>query len=176
MLSLTAIANWELAVLASIAGATGTIEERDAQITRSGLYAEYPAIFAAYHELVLDGEDVEALEALKRALFIAWYSFHAPPTVSGIAELPESAIRRLLEALDDAIAAGRVDHELRSMLAWYDRQFGYVFEHFGPVRALPDFIAGADAQQIEALRAEATRHGGRGQLGRYWASLPAGPA
>ena len=44
VLSLEALANWESAVLASIRGATGTIEERDAQITRSGMYAEYPAI------------------------------------------------------------------------------------------------------------------------------------
>ena len=172
MLSLTAIGNWELAVLASIAGATGTVEERDAQITRSGLYAEYPAILAAYLELVLDGEDAESLEALTRAVFIAWYGFQASPTVSGIAELPESAIRRLLEALDDAIAAGRVDDELRSMLAWYDQQFGYVFEHFGPVRALAGFIASADPQQGAALRGAAAQGDGRGQLGRYWASLP----
>jgi hypothetical protein len=170
MLSLTALANWEMAVLASIGGATGTVEQRDVQITRSGMYAEYPAIFAAYLDLVLAGDDVEALEALKRAVFIAWYGFHAPPTSSGIAELPESTIRRLLEALDDAIARGRSDDELRVMLAWYDREFGYVFEHFGPVRALPRFIAGVEPRQIDALRSSVERCSGRGQLGRYWAS------
>lgn len=175
MLSLNAIANWEMAVLASVAGATGSIEQRDAQITRSGMYAEYPAIFAAYLELVLDGDDAESLEALKRAIFIAWYGFHAAPTVSGIAELPESAIRRLLEALDDAIATGRTDEELRLMLARYDGEFGYVFEHFGPVRALPAFIAGIDARQIASLRERAREVTGRGQLGRYWASLPPTP-
>lgn len=176
MLSVTALANWEMAVLASIGGATGTIEQRDAQITRSGMYAEYPAIFAAYLDLVLDGDDAESLEALKRAVFIAWYGFRAPPTSSGIAELPESAIRRLLEGLDDAIARGRTDDELRVMLAWYDREFGYVFEHFGPVRALPTFIAGVDTRQVDVLRSAATRFSGRGQLGRYWASLSSPPA
>ena len=175
MLSLTAIGNWEMTVLASIAGAAGTIEERDAQITRSGMYAEYPAIFAAYLELVLDGDDAAALEALKRATFIAWYGFHAPPIESGIAELPESAIRRLLAALDDAIVAGRTDEELRTMLGWYDARFGYVFEHFGPVRALPDFIAGVEENQVAALRSDRERFAARGQLGRYWASLPPAP-
>jgi hypothetical protein len=172
MLSLTALAHWEMTVLASIAGAIGTIEERDIQITRSGMYAEYPAIFAAYLELVLDGDDAEALEALKRATFIAWYGFHAPPTESGIAELPESAIRRLLAALDDAIIAGRTDEELRLMLAWYDARFGYMFEHFGAVRALTDFVAGVDQHQIAALCSDTDRFAGRGQLGRYWASRP----
>ena len=100
MLSLTALAGWEMAVLGSISGATGTIDDRDAQITRSGMYAEYPAIFAGYLELALDADDPDAaLEALKRALFIAWYGFQVPSTVSGIAELPESAIRQLMTAL-----------------------------------------------------------------------------
>ena len=173
MLSLAALANWEVAVLASIRGATGTVEERDAQITRSGMYAEYPAIFAAYLELALDADDPSmAAEALKRAVFIAWYGFAAPPTVSGIVELPESAIRRLLAVLDDAIAGGRADDELRLMLAWYDARFGYVFEHFGPMRSLAAFIGGTAREEIEALRLDRARFEGRGQLGRYWAALP----
>lgn len=173
MLSLTAVANWEIAVLASIGGATGTIDERDEQITRSGMYAEYPAIFAAYLELVLQGGDGEALEALKRGVFIAWYGFHASPTASGIAELPETGIRRLLVALDETIASGAADDELRLMLASYDRQFGYVFEHFGPVRAMAAFIDRVADAQIDALRGDGERFAGRGQLGRYWASPPA---
>lgn len=173
MLSLAALANWEMAVLGSIRGATGSVEERDAQITRSGMYAEYPAIFAAYLELVLDSDDpAVASEALKRAVFIAWYGFQVPPTASGIVELPESAIRRLVTALDDAIAAERGDDELRVMLAWYDARFGYVFEHFGPMRTLSAFIAGTRPAEIEALRADRARFEGRGQLGRYWAALP----
>jgi len=173
MLSLTALANWEMAVLGSIRGATGSVEERDAQITRSGMYAEYPAIFAAYLELVLDADDPAiAAEALKRGVFIAWYGFAAPPTASGIAELPESAIRRLLAALDDAIAGGRADDELRVMLAWYDARLGYVFEHFGPMRSLAAFIGGTTREEIDSLRANRARFEGRGQLGRYWAALP----
>ena len=44
MLSLASLAGWEDAVLASLRGATGTLEERDRQIERSGLFGEYPAI------------------------------------------------------------------------------------------------------------------------------------
>lgn len=173
MLGLAALANWEAAVLASIAGATGSIEEQDAQITRSGMYAEYPAIFAAYLELALDSDDpAVSLEALKRATFIAWYGFQVPPTVSGITELPESTVRRLFAALDDAIAAGAGDDELRVMLAWYDARFGHVFDHFGPMRTLGGCVAGTTPGAIEALRADRARFAGRGQLGRYWATLP----
>ena len=65
MPSLDAISGWESAVLASVRGATGTIEDRDRQITRAGLYAEYPAIVRSYLELVPDERD--GVEALKRA-------------------------------------------------------------------------------------------------------------
>jgi hypothetical protein len=172
VLSLAALANWEAAVLASIHGATGTPEERDAQITRSGMYAEYPAIFNTYLELVTLGDDPAAvLEALKRAVFLAWYSFKEPSFDSGIAELPESAVRDLMDALDRAIAGGRTDGELQWMLAWYADQFGYVFEHFGPVRRLEGFIDGLSARDAYGHRGEAGQFVGRGQLGAYWKAV-----
>src|ERR1041384_3826166 len=82
-LSLEALANWEAVVLARMRGATGTPDERDAQITRSGLYAEYPAIIRAYSALA--GPDPEiSLEVIKRMLFLIWHSFKALPVDSGI--------------------------------------------------------------------------------------------
>jgi hypothetical protein len=172
MLSLNALAGWEMAVLGSIRGASGGIEERDAQITRSGIYAEYPAIFGGYLELVLDADDAAiAGEALKRALFIAWYGFMALPVTSAIAELPESAIRKLMTALDDTIAAGDDDDELRVMLARYAGEFGHVFEHFGPVRGLGALIAGVTPAEIASLAGDSARWKGRGQMGEYWAEL-----
>lgn len=172
MLSLNALAGWEMAVLGSIRGATGDVEERDAQITRSGIYAEYPAIFGGYLELVLDADDGAIVaEALKRGIFIAWYGLQALPVTSGIAELPESAIRRLMTALDDRIAAREADEELRMMLAWYAARFGYVFEHFGPVRGLASSIADVTPARIAALVADGARWTGRGQMGEYWTAL-----
>ena len=64
LLSLNSLAGWEDAVLASIAGAKGTMEERDRQVERSGVYGEYPAIIRAYEELFADPEG--AGEAIKR--------------------------------------------------------------------------------------------------------------
>ena len=48
MPSLEALAGWEDAILASLRGTTGTLEERDSQVRRSGLYAEYPAVLSGY--------------------------------------------------------------------------------------------------------------------------------
>ena len=173
-LGLEALASWEDAVLASIRGAAGTPDERDAQITRSGMYAEYPAILGAYLEL-LEGSDNEAvrLEALKRAVFLVWYSFAAACVDSGISELSETTVRHLMSTLDRYLARATGDDELRLMLAWYRDTFGYPFEYFGPVRALDPFIRNVGS--ADAPRALArTGFRGRGQLGAYWASVVGG--
>lgn len=170
MLSLDALAHWEAAVLASIRGAGGTPDERDAQITRSGMYAEYPAIVASYLELTGAAYPAMRVEALKRAVFLVWHSFNSLPVETGIAELPESDVRRVMEALDTAIAAGLADEELRAMLAWYRDSFGYPFDHFGPVRALDGFIRDLTSDEArERLRASTFTD--RGQLGAYWSTV-----
>ena len=91
LLSLTSLAGWEEAVLTSIAGAQGTIEERDRQIERSGMYGEYPAIVRAYEELFTNPES--AGEAIKRASFLVWRGAVGLPAVSGIAPLPDGTVR-----------------------------------------------------------------------------------
>ena len=117
MLSLSSLAGWEEAVLASIAGATGTPDERDSQNERSGLYGEYPAIVNAYIEHFSDPET--ALEALKRAYFLVWRSAMATPSESGIAPLPDGTIRVVIDELDAWARRDSVDDELRWMLGHY---------------------------------------------------------
>lgn len=178
MLSLEALAHWEAAVLASIRGASGTIDERDAQITRSGMYAEYPAIFKAYNELAGWPDDpARSLEALKRAVFLAWYSFTQLPVDTGIAELPETEVRQLIESLNSALKYDEIDDELRLMLAWYRGVFGYMFDHFGGVRGLDELIDGLPPDdalaELRLIRSPAD-FAERGQLGDYWRRLLAG--
>lgn len=171
MLSLEALANWESAVLASIHGATGSVDERDAQITRSGMYAEYPAILGAYVELIeLSGDPRIELEALKRAVFLVWYSFTQLPVDSGIAELAESSVRRVFDLLESELRGHHADDELRWMLAWYRRVFGYVFDHFGVARSI-DEAAGTTSTDDARRQLAASHFGGRGQLGDYWRSI-----
>lgn len=168
-LSLDALANWEAAVLARIAVAKGTPDERDAQITRSGLYAEYPAIVASYMEIA-GSESDDRLEALKRALFLTWHSFTVLPVDSGISEIAESTIRHVFDAVDRAIARGDVDDEFRCMVAWYHGRFPEPFDYFGPVAALTPFIG--DLSTADAIGSLHQSHfGGRGQLGSYWTSV-----
>ena len=117
MLSLTSLAGWEDAVLASIAGARGDIDERDRQVERSGVYGEYPAIVRAYEELFADAEC--AGEAIKRATFLVWRGAVGLPADTGIAPLPDGTVRAVVDALDARVRRDAVDDEQLWMLAWY---------------------------------------------------------
>lgn len=169
MLSLSSIAGWEGAVLASIAGAQGTLEERDQQIERSGMYGEYPAIVRAYEELFADAEN--AGEALKRALFLVWRGAMELPVHTGIAPLPDGTVRAVIEKLDERVRHEQGDDELAWMLAWYHAQSPFLLELYGATPALMRFAhtRDADAWREENLSRQAMAM--RGQMGRYWIAL-----
>jgi hypothetical protein len=172
VLSLSSLAGWEEAVLASIGGASGSLVERDRQIERSGLYGEYPAIVRAYIELVGDADS--AAEAMKRAVFLVWRGAMAPPGDTGIAALPNGTSRTVIEELDARIRRGATDAELGWMLAWYHGDAPHVFELFG---ATPWLVRFAERERHDAWRSEALDLAGmarRGQLGRYWTALATG--
>lgn len=170
-LPLGAIAGWEAAILASIAGASGTLEERHAQIARSGLYGEYPAILAAYQTLFAHPES--GAEALKRAVFVAWYGTVAPPCHSAILDLPEHALRATVGTLERRLQRGARDDdaELRWMLAWYHSVAPALFDVYGADASVADAVAACtpDAWRSAGLTSAALMN--RGQMGRYWRDL-----
>lgn len=169
MLSLISLAGWEDAVLASIAGAQGTVDERDRQIERSGVYGEYPAIVHSYQELFADAES--ASEAIKRAVFLVWRGAMESPALTGIAPLPDGAVRAVVEALEVRIRRGIADEEQLWMLAWYHARSPYLFELYG---ATPELVRAADSRGVEAWRGAeitAAKMALRGQMGHYWTAL-----
>ncbi len=169
MLSLRSIAGWEDAVLASIAGATGTIEERDRQIERSGVYGEYPAIVRAYEELFADAE--QANEAIKRAVFLVWYGAMELPARTGIAPLPDGTMREVVEALNVRSRREAIDDEQQWMLAWYHAQSPDLLELYGATPALLAIAEGIDQESWRDAGITQQAMALRGQMGRYWDKL-----
>jgi hypothetical protein len=172
VLSLSSLAGWEDAVLASIRGASGSLIERDQQIERSGLYGEYPAIVRAYIELFADADS--AAEAIKRAVFLVWRGAMAPPSDTGIAALPDGTSRVVIEELDVRVRRGATDDELAWMLAWYHGEGAHVFELFGATPTLLAFAGDRPHEAWRSARFTAATMERRGQLGRYWMDLAAG--
>jgi hypothetical protein len=171
VLSLSSLAGWEDAVLASIRGASGTPDERDRQIERSGLYGEYPAIVRAYMELYADADS--AREAVKRAVFLVWRSAMAPPSTTGIAALPDGTSRAVIEDLDARVRRGETDDELAWMLARYAAEGRFVFELYGGTPRLFRFAESTAPDAWRSAKITAATMAQRGQLGRYWTELAA---
>ena len=169
MITLRDLAAWESRVASIVGRASGTLEERDRALERAGLYAEYPAILSGY--LALLDDDSSAAEALKRAVFLVWYSGVEPPVVSGIAELPEIEARAVLDALDAVCRAEQADEELRWMLAWYHEVADYALLRVPGLPAVETVIAESDPLAWKGATREREQMEGRGLLGRYWLSL-----
>lgn len=172
LLSLASLAGWEDAVLASIAGAQGTIEERDRQVERSGVYGEYPAIVRAYEELFADAEC--AGEAIKRATFLVWRGAVGLSAVTGIAPLPDGTVRAVVDALSARVRHDAIDDEQRWMLAWYHASSPDLLTLYG---ATTELINAAESCSPDAWRDAAITRAVmllRGQMGRYWTELAGG--
>ncbi len=152
--------------MASVAGARGDAEERDRQVERSGMYGEYPAIVRAYQELL--GDPAARREALKRAVFLVWYSAIMPPQDTGIPPLPDGTVRSVFDALDAAVRAGLYDAELAWMLAWYHSQSPDLFAVYGASDDLMSFIAATPASDWKGATIVADVMALRGQMGNYW--------
>jgi hypothetical protein len=135
------------------------------------LYAEYAALFAEYADMARFASDPAArLEALKRATFLAWYEGAEPAPLSGLAELPELAVRRTLELLDERCRQGDLDPELEWMLPWYHAVAEHSLLRLPGLNCLEARVRALDPSAWEtARRPEALMN--RGAMGRYWVSL-----
>lgn len=172
MITLRDLAAWESRVAALVARTQGDPDERDRALERAGVYAEYPAILSGYLDLLDDEES--ALEALKRAVFIVWYSGIQPAMESGIGDLPELTVRATLDELEAACRRHACDEELQAMLAWYHRQGEHALLRVPGLSAVEELIDGADPRPWERISRGASRMSERGLLGRYWISVNGG--
>jgi hypothetical protein len=171
MITLGALGAWEERLLRELGRRRGSLEDRDSELTRSGLYAEYAAVFGGYVEIARDGDDpAERLEALKRAVFLTWYEGAEPAPLSGLAELPELAVRRTLELLEERCRHGELDRELEWMLPWYHAVAEHSLLRLPGLRSLEDRLGTLDPSAWEQARGT-DRLEGRGAMGRYWSTL-----
>jgi hypothetical protein len=169
------LARRELAILERAEAVTGDMTEADRRLREAGVYAEAAAIHAAYVELAAPPES--SLEALKRAVFLAWYAEAEPPCLTGVGDLDERAVRQAHELLAEAHEAGRSDDELAAMLGYY---WGVTDWHFtaGPVAKRLGFVAtfAGHRREYPYPGFSESDHRSRGQMGHYWIAVAGSPA
>jgi hypothetical protein len=144
------------------------MEERGEQLAKQGVFLSYRQIHEAYTNLGIRDSNIEAL---KRAVFLQWYSMSEPPCFSGVGDMKEEAECRVFQRLNDLIVEDQIDDELLWMLPYYYSITDYYLDRFDGYEQLklfsniPNFRLWADSvPEIDSLQ-------GRGQLSKYWLSL-----
>ena len=142
----------------------GYFEERAPQVEAAGLPERWQEVFASYLELV--GHDPDGLEALTRAVFIAWYSYNEPWQLTGIRDLPPAQVVRVLKDLDSRMDSGSCDSELLSMLRGYGP--GLPFDLYPELNSLNSFLNSIEGTYSPDTPLRPMED--RGALGTYWLS------
>ena len=142
----------------------GHFEERHAYLSEHGLYEDWRSLFVQYANLALDGD----LEAIKRALFFIWYQCAEPNQLSGINELDEDLVEKVLLKVDSLFGSGKLDIELTFMLPFYYQVAEWCFERFSGLENLVQAsISNSELWQGEAPKVNWKN---RGSMGEYWSS------
>ena len=111
---------------------------------------------------------VEAqIEALKRGLFIQWYSKTEPNYLTGINEIDFESEYKILKIIENKIE--NLDSELKWMLNYYGN-WDFAFEKKKNLKKLERFIENITDEFFPKSinRIEMAK---RGQMGEYWNSL-----
>jgi len=172
VITLRELAAWEDRLAAAVAHARGTAEARDLLLAREGVYADYAAVFGSYVSLI--SEDADGLEALKRAAFLAWYGAVEPSFLTGIGDLPESTVRRVLEALDARCRWAPLDAELAFMVPWYAAQAEEALLRYPGLDAIAGVVARASDAPEARLPHDPSAFEERGLMGAYWRAVTRG--
>ena len=182
--SLDGLAKREMKVLAHAEAIAGTMEDKELLLRADGTFAESAAIHADYVALAAGPWNPEALEALKRAVFLGWYAAAEPSCFTGIDDLDEAVLQREFDLLLATVRDERLDDEFEAMLGWYVQVASYAFAGRSGgdglkvanvadelIRDLRTFDGHA-YKRIPFRRTDLER---RGQMGVYWISIACRP-
>jgi len=142
----------------------GCFEERHDYLLTNGIYSEWSGVFEQYVELALGGNT----EALKRSLFFLWYQCSEPNQLSGLSDLNEQLIEKILRMVANQAKGSALDLEMQFMLPYYFQVCSWYFERFSKLDALTNqSLTNTELWQTEAAK-QSWAH--RGIMGDYWSS------
>jgi hypothetical protein len=145
----------------------GLMEELHAVFEKTGVYEAWRKIFREYVMLAKAGNR----EALKRSLFLYWYSWAEPHELSGIPVLDKDLAAEVLGMIDDMLHRGECDVELTWMLPYYYSVAEFYLADFGPDQFEELRRASKENPDLYRTLCLESTFENRGQLGRYWKSI-----
>lgn len=145
----------------------GSFEQRHALYQRIGMYEAWQSIFKEYVALARQGNG----EALKRALFLYWYSCSEPSELSGLSGLAEDLAALVFGIVDDMARKGELDAELKWMLPYYYMITAWYLNLHRDDK-FPDLRkASQDDDNLWRYLCTESSFDNRGQMGKYWRSI-----
>jgi len=142
----------------------GYFEERQPQVEAAGLPAQWSQIIDEYAELLRD--PVCGIEALRRAVFLVWYSYNEPWQLTGIRNVNPSSELEVLLRLEDELRSSEPDLELRSMLNAYGPSLP--FDLHPELKATATFLKSTTGTCYAHVPLPTLET--RGEMGAYWLS------
>jgi hypothetical protein len=135
---------------------------------------KYRNVHNQYLELYDTSSDLSIkVEALKRLIFLNWYSVTEPVWFTGINELDASTVTDAYIRLNDFMTSYGLDEEFKWMLSVYSCWDYLVLPYVAPASyTLIDFVTNVDKTLRHSPHHQLTNGtmDDRGQMGIYWQS------
>lgn len=150
-------------VINLISSLDGTIEDREMELIKLKIPEEYNIIHSEYTKMN------ENTEALKRALFLQWYSVSEPFSYSGLLNLDTSAQEFNIAKLNELVSKSVLDSELNTMIIYYYTITDWYFEKYKGFSELINYLRRNNSNFLDLSTIKPLV--GRGQMGIYWNSI-----
>ena len=163
-MTLAELATEEERLMAHVRSLTGSMEEKQAQLARDGVFDAYARVHTTYVDLAMAGD----MEALKRALFLQWYAVSEPGCFTGLWEMMPEAERCVLERVEQLVATDSLDSELVWMLPYYHSISDWYFDQQEGLPLLTEWLRERAHRGFPDGEVQNPALDGRGQMSEYW--------
>ena len=162
----------ELEIYRFVQAAAGTADTINHYLQQQGIFSQYRQIHQAYLDLAnFKMERAVRNEALKRALFLGWYSDLEPAAFTGLADLQEDKVTEAFFTLNKIIERGWMNEELEWMLQHYARWSWVILQYTeNKLRAVSNWVKAADLAKGVLPSADVLQNSmnRRGLMGLYF--------
>ena len=150
----------------------GEIEVRNKQLFDVGIFERYRNIHNQYFELYDKTSNSEIkIEALKRLIFLNWYSVLEPSCFTGIENFDQSTMFKAYSILNDQLNENQLDSEFIWMLSYYSSWDWIILSSSeNKLTTLTNFVNNVGNSAAPKNQLPKGTMDNRGQMGIYWNS------
>lgn len=170
--SLETLSDKEIEIFNYLIPQLGEMGFIDCQIDEKNINEKYDDIFTAYlHLFEISLEPEIKLEALKRLVFLNWYSCLEPNCFTGVGSIAFDTLFKIYSHLNDFLKENKIDTELHWMLSYYSSwDFLILVFSENKLNELTAFVKNVNTA-VQHMPEKVLPRGAmdnRGRMGIYW--------